>query len=534
MEYNATADVSDVDSRKRIKVDSIESGKLFIPDHLSEALSRSFVVKSSSDGSRSHSNNLFEGLRTLCVRNLPEHTDPEDLKSLFTRSSTAALESILSTGVLTATKQVVTNVQVVQDPESHKCTGYAFVEFADHNIAAETLATLSGPNLLFPGSNRVLTLEWASFAPSLSSVLSKYHFYIGNLRPGLSDRSVLRVLQSIHSGVTSVRLLPQELLGQAPDYVRAGACSSARVEAAHGEVACTSSSFYCVRTGYKLSESLDFDTRTPHDESWSTTAEAKRWSCGFVRLDESCVDKWKSVLLTLRNGLNSSTGKVLRRDPFTLEAAVTPDDRVHASVAIILRPMFGRFNDTKKQLLSTSRLGAPDAKQPYENLEHRTTIFVGNLNEDEKDENLAALFSPFGIIMSLRVAYVKRVAFIELCDHRCALAALCHLRGAVFRHNKLQLDWGRCRPSLRSVPNQTGGGASVTQSSAVLKEKAYTTQLLQAMQPQISTTDVETSPPPSTESDDQRRLWLASLYMSLPVSATDAELLHESSTKTSE
>lgn len=133
---------------KRVKLESENDVELRIPSNIGQ----SFYTKSTH--APFPEDEPTENVCVLCVRNLPEWTDPEELKNLFTSASTTALESALSTGLPTESKQIVTNVHVVRDPDTAKCVGYAYVEFTSPKVTSEVLSALSGPDLRLPGSNK--------------------------------------------------------------------------------------------------------------------------------------------------------------------------------------------------------------------------------------------------------------------------------------------------------------------------------------------------------------------------------------------
>lgn len=119
---------------------------------------------------------------------------------------------------------------------------------------------------------------------------------------------MLSVLQSIHPGIISVRLVPQECLGLAPIYVNPSSRGSSGMLETDIDLLHTSTAFYCAQTGFKVSEPSS-GSEAPQleafDEAWGATPEARRWSCGFVRLHSDSIPEWKAILLALRAGLNS-------------------------------------------------------------------------------------------------------------------------------------------------------------------------------------------------------------------------------------
>lgn len=68
------------------------------------------------------------------------------------------------------------------------------------------------------------------------------------------------------------------------------------------------------------------------------------------------------------------------------------------------------------------------------------------------------------------IRFFQHVGFIEMADHRSALASLSHLRGAQIRKSRVHLDWGRTRPSHLVLPRHIEA-ESVVDHTSLLGEK---------------------------------------------------------------
>ncbi|XP_053990971.1 uncharacterized protein LOC128883035 [Hylaeus volcanicus] len=527
---------SQVFNPKDCEDQEIKEKKLYIPDYLAQALceqtSQPSKKKKSAFFGGDSSNCHVETLRTLCVQNLPEWTTEYDLKTLLSRSSSVALEFSLKTGATPDTNRFIKHIDIVRNNDTGNCVGYAYVEFFDHTSASELLKTLSETNVYFPGSNKLLAAGWSKNNFKPLSLLDSYDYYIGNLRSGVTEKCVFNALKSIHSGIASVRLLPQEILGCAPTYVsntKLSACQDKTNE----KNLCVFNAFYHLEgSGKEKNKQFLSQNVNKCEESGDTPcSKDQRWSCGFVRLQEKFVPESKTILDCLQKGLKMEAANILCRNVMLSVQSSCMKECKYVRTGILLISLSSKFGDdtTNANRGSASSLktdlhsrSGGDSKRAklithIPSIEYQKFLFVSNLCEDENEETLGSLFSPFGHIVSLRIINLKRVAFVELSDHRCAQAALCHLSGCWYRGLKLYVTWGRNGGlALKSITKPSVESNTAKQSSFVLQEKSYGASLLQAMQPQYQAPEISVIENDELDDINKRKLYLASLYAALP------------------
>lgn len=161
-----------------------------------------------------------------------------------------------------------------------------------------------------------------------------YHFYIGNIKAGLSDLTVAQILRAIHPAVLSVRLVPQEVLSFSPLYFDSKNGSDQLIDSVERDLLSTlSSNFYCVKPQHQLKR-IRVDQSTDNKELFGVqhssdscsgnqvktaipVATKKRhtgdeinrqWGCGFIRIQYEG-NGWKSILKQLREKINGEVWK---------------------------------------------------------------------------------------------------------------------------------------------------------------------------------------------------------------------------------
>ena len=76
-------------------------------------------------------------------------------------------------------------------------------------------------------------------------------------------------------------------------------------------------------------------------------------------------------------------------------------------------------------------------------------LFVGNLNFQTTEDELSALFSPFGKVVEVKLAKDKITkkargfGFVKMQSEESAGEALKQLNGQVFKERKLAIDWAK-------------------------------------------------------------------------------------------
>ena len=75
------------------------------------------------------------------------------------------------------------------------------------------------------------------------------------------------------------------------------------------------------------------------------------------------------------------------------------------------------------------------------------TVFVGNLSPDVTDNDLREVFGAYGRVLSLRMIYRRRLAFVEL-EPDAAEAAVNGLRGTQLKDRTLDV----------AIDTSSGGG----------------------------------------------------------------------------
>ena len=71
----------------------------------------------------------------------------------------------------------------------------------------------------------------------------------------------------------------------------------------------------------------------------------------------------------------------------------------------------------------------------------KSTIFVGNLEEGIRYEELGKIFNYFGDIKYIRIIRKKRIAFVTMFDPRDAERAILGLNNTELRDRQIKVEW---------------------------------------------------------------------------------------------
>ncbi|XAR72884.1 hypothetical protein NMG60_11019671 [Bertholletia excelsa] len=72
-----------------------------------------------------------------------------------------------------------------------------------------------------------------------------------------------------------------------------------------------------------------------------------------------------------------------------------------------------------------------------------TTVFVGGLDSDVRDEDLRQPFSQYGEVVSIKIPAGKGCGFVQFANRSSAEDAMQRLNGTVIGKQKVRLSWGR-------------------------------------------------------------------------------------------
>lgn len=95
-----------------------------------------------------------------------------------------------------------------------------------------------------------------------------------------------------------------------------------------------------------------------------------------------------------------------------------------------------------------------------ENDINNTTIFVGNLDENVRDEVLRDTFAQYGDLLHVKIPQGKRCGFVQFASRACAEEALLMLNGSQLGGQNIRLSWGR------SPANKQDGSTGALQPQA--------------------------------------------------------------------
>lgn len=70
-------------------------------------------------------------------------------------------------------------------------------------------------------------------------------------------------------------------------------------------------------------------------------------------------------------------------------------------------------------------------------------MYVGNLPPDMEDNDLVAMFTPFGRILETKLYRKGGYGFVRFDDHESAVQAICDMHGKVLGDRALKCSWGR-------------------------------------------------------------------------------------------
>ncbi|KAJ2383039.1 E3 ubiquitin-protein ligase pub1 [Coemansia sp. RSA 2611] len=77
--------------------------------------------------------------------------------------------------------------------------------------------------------------------------------------------------------------------------------------------------------------------------------------------------------------------------------------------------------------------------------QYNTTVYVGNLTNYTSQEQLQALFQPYGFVMELRMQPDRGFAFIKMDTHENAAMAITQLNGTPVNGRPVKCSWGKDR-----------------------------------------------------------------------------------------
>ncbi|KAI9504067.1 hypothetical protein BX070DRAFT_174526, partial [Coemansia spiralis] len=99
--------------------------------------------------------------------------------------------------------------------------------------------------------------------------------------------------------------------------------------------------------------------------------------------------------------------------------------------------------------------------------QYNTTVYVGNLTSYTTQEQLQALFQPFGFVMELRMQPERGFAFVKMDTHENAAMAITQLNGTMINGRPAKCSWGKVRIA---DPKASFGGIA----AAAAANPAYT------------------------------------------------------------
>ncbi|CAI5509951.1 unnamed protein product [Closterium sp. Naga37s-1] len=86
-----------------------------------------------------------------------------------------------------------------------------------------------------------------------------------------------------------------------------------------------------------------------------------------------------------------------------------------------------------------------------------TTIFVGGLDQSVTDEQLRAVFGPWGELVYVKIPFGKGCGFVQFRHRSQAEEALRNMHGTVIGQQSVRLSWGRNPASKRTSTNPSQG-----------------------------------------------------------------------------
>ncbi|KAJ2571534.1 E3 ubiquitin-protein ligase pub1 [Coemansia sp. RSA 1813] len=109
--------------------------------------------------------------------------------------------------------------------------------------------------------------------------------------------------------------------------------------------------------------------------------------------------------------------------------------------------------------------------------QYNTTAYMGNLTNYTTQDQLQAVFQPFGFVMEIRMQLERGYAFIKMDTHENAAMAITQLNGSVLNGRPVRCSWGKDR-----VPDPKSAFGSAVAAAA--GNPAYSYPYVYGMPPQ--------------------------------------------------
>lgn len=113
---------------------------------------------------------------------------------------------------------------------------------------------------------------------------------------------------------------------------------------------------------------------------------------------------------------------------------------------------------------------------------NNTTIFVGGLDSDVRDDDLRQPFLQFGEVVSVKIPVGKGCGFVQFSDRKNAEEALQALNGTVIGKQTVRLSWGRSPGNKHWRTDSNGGGHYGSQGSAMRQNQDVSMNVAAAVQ----------------------------------------------------
>ncbi|CAI5510688.1 unnamed protein product [Closterium sp. Naga37s-1] len=296
----------------------------------------------------------------------------------------------------------VANAKIIRNRATGQPEGYGFVEFTTHAAAEQALAAYQGTPMP-QAEQQPFRINWAAFGAGEKgggrpADGQEFSIFVGDLAPDVNDYLLCETFRCRYGSVRGAKVVVNNVSGRTKGY---------------GFVVVDNVSGRTNGYGFVVVDNVVVDNVSGRTKGY-----------GFVRFSsEEERDR----------ALHEMNGQMCSSRPMRI------------SVATPKKPGAPGQGGPQGGQGGAPRAGPqPQAQGPGgEDDPSNTTIFVGGLDQSVTDEQLRAVFGPWGELVYVKIPFGKGCGFVQFRHRSQAEEALRNMHGTVIGQQSVRLSWGR-------------------------------------------------------------------------------------------
>ncbi|KAL1915152.1 uncharacterized protein VTP21DRAFT_7633 [Calcarisporiella thermophila] len=310
------------------------------------------------------------------------------------------------------------NVKMIKDRFTGQPAGYCFIEFSNP-VAAQKALSYNG--LPVAGTDRTFKLNWATgggLNDRKDERPPEYSIFVGDLDPMVTDQVLLVMFQTRYHSCKSAKIMTDPITNQSRGYGFVRFSDEAERNRALVEM----HGVFCGQRPMRISMAL------PKSKS-DTTAPLQR------------------------HPLHHQQPPLQQQQQQQQQFPALSQPMVH-HVSQQLPPSLAQHPSQSQQPQSSNTVFG-NADQSATN----TTVFVGGLSSTVREDELRAVFAPFGEITYVKIPQGKGCGFVQYVHRASAEMAISQMNSALLGGSRIRLSWGRSQQDKSA--SAPGGGATL-------------------------------------------------------------------------